>query len=121
MKGHLHVAKWLLQVKPNINISAQKEDAFRWACLCKHLPVAQWLQSLMPFKYIIINNNNRPKPIIRSNTEANTLALITLFEKKRVYAIYKCRFNMRFCKTKLICIFFSFFICNNIFKINTLT
>ena len=31
-QGHLHVAKWLLSIKPDINVSAENELAFRWAC-----------------------------------------------------------------------------------------
>ena len=49
--GNIDAAKLLLELKPNINISAENEDAFRWACKNGHLHVAQWFQSLNPFKY----------------------------------------------------------------------
>jgi hypothetical protein len=41
--GHLHIAQWLLQVKPDINISGCGEQAFRFACHYGHLHIAQWL------------------------------------------------------------------------------
>ena len=46
VKGHLEVAKWLLQVKPDINKSYQA--AFHLACEYGHLEVAQWLISMKP-------------------------------------------------------------------------
>ena len=54
--GHLHVAQWLLQIKPDINISADNEYAFRWACYYGHLHVAQWLLQQKPTINISINN-----------------------------------------------------------------
>jgi hypothetical protein len=47
-KGHLEVAQWLLQVKPDLNISADNESAFRTACSNGHLEVAQWLLQVKP-------------------------------------------------------------------------
>ena len=46
--GHLHVAQWLLQIKPTINVSTDNEYAFRWACGNGHLHVAQWLLQINP-------------------------------------------------------------------------
>lgn len=46
--GHLEVAEWLLQVKPDINISASNEDAFRMSCINGHLNVAKWLLQRKP-------------------------------------------------------------------------
>jgi len=48
MKGHLHVAQWLLTVKPDIHISMWNEYAFRYACQYGHLAVAQWLLTVKP-------------------------------------------------------------------------
>ena len=48
LKGHLHVAQWLLSVKPDINISADNEYAFRSACRKGNLQLAQWLLSVKP-------------------------------------------------------------------------
>ncbi len=46
--GHLPVAQWLLDMKPNINISANMDFAFKYACGNGHLPVAQWLFNIKP-------------------------------------------------------------------------
>lgn len=46
--GHLDVAEWLLQVKPDINISALSDDAFRFSCIYGHLNVAKWLLQIKP-------------------------------------------------------------------------
>jgi hypothetical protein len=48
LNGYLEVAKWLLQVKPTINISADNDCAFRCACHNGHLEVAQWLSQVKP-------------------------------------------------------------------------
>jgi hypothetical protein len=48
VNGHLEVAQWLLQIKPNINISAENEYAFYFACFGGHLEVAQWLLQVKP-------------------------------------------------------------------------
>jgi ankyrin repeat protein len=48
LNGHLHVAKWLLSIKPTINISALNEEVFRWSCSNGQLHVAQWLLSVKP-------------------------------------------------------------------------
>jgi hypothetical protein len=47
-RGHLKVAKWLLRVKPPIDIRATSDTAFRSACFNGHLKVAQWLLSVEP-------------------------------------------------------------------------
>ena len=46
--GHLKVAKWLLEVKPDINISADNESAFRNVCQEGHLEIAKWLLKVKP-------------------------------------------------------------------------
>jgi hypothetical protein len=38
----------LLQVKPHINVSANREYPFRSACFAGHLKVAQWLLQVKP-------------------------------------------------------------------------
>jgi len=50
--GNLKKAKKLLKTNPNINISANDECAFRWACVKGRLHVSQWLLSL---RYINIS------------------------------------------------------------------
>jgi len=52
----LNVAHWLLQIKPDINISAEYEYAFPWACINGHLNVAQWLLQVKPDINISANN-----------------------------------------------------------------
>jgi ankyrin repeat protein len=54
--GHLSVTQWLLQIKPNINISVTDETAFRNACSNGHLLVTQWLYSIKPEINISANN-----------------------------------------------------------------
>jgi hypothetical protein len=46
--GHLHIVKWLLQVKPDINISDENEKAFLLACDFNHLQLAKWLLQVKP-------------------------------------------------------------------------
>jgi hypothetical protein len=90
-EGHLHVAQWLLQVSKErgkeINISANNEKAFRSACSYGHLldgrlEVAQWLQSLKPYLYVIeYDENGKYKGYrIREKEEANW--------KKRKYLLW---------------------------------
>ena len=55
-KGDLFGAQQFLQVNPHINISADNEEAFRWACFYGHLHVAQWLLQQKPTINISINN-----------------------------------------------------------------
>jgi len=58
VKGQLHIAKWLLQIKPNINISVHNEEAFRCACESGHLHVAQWLLQIKPTINVFINDHS---------------------------------------------------------------
>ena len=59
-RGHLELAKWLLSVKPSINISADNDYAFRYACVYEHLETAQWLQTLCAEKYsLYVNDTGR--------------------------------------------------------------
>lgn len=44
--GSINVAKWLLKVKPDIDVSAMNHYAFRFACAEGHLDIAQWLYGL---------------------------------------------------------------------------
>jgi hypothetical protein len=51
--GHLHVAKWLLEIKPDIVISAENNNAFFSACRYKNDDVALWLSNLEP-RYVVV-------------------------------------------------------------------
>jgi translation initiation factor 2 beta subunit (eIF-2beta)/eIF-5 len=42
------VAKWLYEIKPEINISAYEDYAFRFACERGHLNVTKWLYEIKP-------------------------------------------------------------------------
>ena len=64
--GNLKIAQWLLERKPDINISARNERAFVWACHQGHTEVAQWLQSLRPWLYKIIKFNYTLKSIVHT-------------------------------------------------------
>jgi hypothetical protein len=46
--GHTSVAKWLLSVKPEIDISVNNDAVFRVACQYGNLSTAQWLLSVKP-------------------------------------------------------------------------
>ena len=46
--GHFEMAKWILQMKPNIDISDEYEDAFNNACQNRHFEIAQWLLKMKP-------------------------------------------------------------------------
>jgi len=56
-KGNLEGAKEYLRLHPDINISANKEFAFRAACYRNHLEIAKWLLSVKPDINISANND----------------------------------------------------------------
>lgn len=58
-EGHLEVAKWLLEVNPNININISNgnEYIFRSVCSHGHLHVAKWLLEIKPDIVISAENN----------------------------------------------------------------
>ena len=51
--GHIDVAKWLLSIKSDIDISANDDKAFTDACLNDHINIAKWFIELNPQKYVI--------------------------------------------------------------------
>ena len=55
-KGDLIGLKHLLQLNPDIDISADNEDAFGWACRNGHLHVCQWLLQQKPTINISADN-----------------------------------------------------------------
>jgi ankyrin repeat protein len=50
------MAQWLLQICPTINISANNEQAFRYACIEGYLEVAKWLLQVCPNIHISAYN-----------------------------------------------------------------
>ena len=61
--GHLEVAQWLLLVKPDIDISCEKEAAFSKACINRQIGIVQWFYTLNPDKY----NNTTFKKMTSNN------------------------------------------------------
>jgi hypothetical protein len=45
------MATWLLDIKPSIDITADKGIVFRIACCNGHIELARWLQSLRPYQF----------------------------------------------------------------------
>ena len=40
------MAKWLLEMKPTIDISCRSDGAFTWSCVNKHFEIAKWLLTI---------------------------------------------------------------------------
>jgi len=53
----LPILKWLLEIKPDINISVNNEQAFYTACYHGSIEVAKWLLEIKPNINISINND----------------------------------------------------------------
>lgn len=53
----LPILKWLLEIKPDINISANNEQAFYNACYNGSLEIAKWLLEIKPDINISIDND----------------------------------------------------------------
>jgi ankyrin repeat protein len=56
--SHTHVAKWLLKMNPNINISHDNESLFRYTCKMGRMDVAKWLLEIKPNIDILICNED---------------------------------------------------------------
>jgi hypothetical protein len=46
--GHVLLAKWLYQTKPDIDMSVDDYFCLRWACIRGHLLIAKWLVTIIP-------------------------------------------------------------------------
>lgn len=46
--GQLNVAKWLLEIRPEIDIHYEEDGAFSYACEYGHLDVVKWLWDMCP-------------------------------------------------------------------------
>ena len=59
MNGHLHVAQFLLDQQPNMDICAGDHIAYRLAGNQNQLAVVQWLSSLNPnYSYSVVRDAN---------------------------------------------------------------
>ena len=56
-KGYLDVILYLLQSKPDIDIYAHNDRAFRMACIKNQINIALWFVDINPKKYTVIVNN----------------------------------------------------------------
>jgi len=54
---NIEISKWLLKIKPDIDISRNEEKAFRNACTFGKLNIAKWLLEIKPDINIVILNN----------------------------------------------------------------
>ena len=54
-KGHLDVAKWLLKIRPDLNISANHYFAFFESCVNGHLKMAKWIFNILTSKGKYLN------------------------------------------------------------------
>jgi len=54
--GELEIAKWLVSVKPDIDISENNENAFNKACEYGYLELAKWLLLVKPDINISVDN-----------------------------------------------------------------
>ena len=75
--GHLETAKWVLSVKPSINISADEEYVFRDACENGHLETAKFLLSVNPSINIRVYERANLKNHFNNNTNIIFLNLFT--------------------------------------------
>ena len=46
--GHIHIARWLLNEIPEIDVSIDCEDALRYACREGHIEIVKWLYEINP-------------------------------------------------------------------------
>jgi hypothetical protein len=79
--GHLHIVRWLLQVKPDINISDRNEQAFRLACDFGHLQLAKWLLQVKPD----INISDGNEEAFRSASFENRVKIAQWLHQIRPY------------------------------------
>jgi hypothetical protein len=61
------MAQWLHQIKPEINISANNNEAFKSACFYGNLVMAQWLYQIKPEINIYADNDYVFKTACKKN------------------------------------------------------
>jgi hypothetical protein len=86
------VVEWLYSIKPDIDISAENEYAFRLACDYNRLDVVRWLHRFKPSEYSYLNNDGK---IIRWPPPPHALHAITY---KSVNEIVICRHKLKYYK-----------------------
>ena len=78
--AHLEVIKWLLQLNQNINIHANNEYAFRWACYNGHLEIARWLCTLCANYFIEEKDNKIVRWFVK---DENHIIILDLIENNK--------------------------------------
>lgn len=80
--GVLEVAKWLLEIKPDMDICFEDNAPFRLALEVGNMDIAKWLQQIRPYLYVINYdiNGKYKNYYIRNKEEEN-------FERRK-YALF---------------------------------
>lgn len=73
--GLLADSQKIYEMRPDVNISADDECAFRWACLKGHLEVAQWLISVKPDIVISSHISSHDERVFRMSCHNGHLEL----------------------------------------------
>ena len=95
-QGHIHVAKWLLNIKPDINFLQFVESVFQFTCIGKPdktlIDVAKWLVSIEPTigVYILRQRVNYKKMFKNACKYRFELAQF-LFDTKTEVRKYACK------------------------------
>jgi ankyrin repeat protein len=90
--GHLNIVKWLLKIRPDINVSANYEQAFRNAFDNRHYKIVRWFTELNPYKYTIkIEMDTIVSYYIRSDKEETKVIQKEKHLSKIKYILYAYR------------------------------
>ena len=82
--GYLEVAKWLMTLDDKPNISANNDEAFRYACKNGHLEIAKWLMTLDNKPNIRANNDKAFRYACKNGHLEIAKWLMTLDEKPNI-------------------------------------
>lgn len=80
--NNFNVVKWLLEIKPNINLSKDNNYAFKMSCEYNNVQIAQYIQSVSPFNYIInINSNKINNYVVLPEKKTKLVSIIWLLKQ----------------------------------------